>query len=365
VIPSVFLGNRDSLRPVRLQKGTLVAIGAAVLAVAAGGGAIAATRLNDPKATQQAIIADAAGQLGVTPAKLSAALKQAVENQIDAMVKAGTITNAQGDALKARVEAGILPLLAGPHREFGFGPGLGHGRGLGLGLFFAGGGPFRTLDTAATYLGTTRLELRRDLANGKTLAQVAKDKGKTVDGLVAALTAAANKRIDQAVATGRLTDAQATQLRAGLEQGITALVNATVPARVQLRGPFGPGFGFRHGGGPFAHELDVVASYLGLTEGQLHQALEGGKSLAQVAKDNGKSADGLVTALTNDAKQRLDTAVKAGRITQADADQALKGLQQRITDLVNGRFPAPDHFRRRGFFRFGAAMLWPPAFRHA
>ena len=32
------------------------------------------------------------------------------------MVKAGTITKAQGDALKARVEAGDLPLFAGPQR---------------------------------------------------------------------------------------------------------------------------------------------------------------------------------------------------------------------------------------------------------
>lgn len=251
MIPSVFLGNRDSLRGVRLQKGTLLAIGAAVLAVAAGGGAIAATKLNDPKATQQAIIADAAGQLGVTPAKLSGALKQAVENQIDAMVKAGTITKAQGDALKARVEAGNLPLLAGPHRGFG-GPG-------------GFGGP--------------------------------RDSG--------------------------------------------------------------------HHGGPFAQGLDAAATYLGMTEDQLHQALEGGKSLAQVAKDKGKTADGLVTALTNDAKQKLSTAVKNGRLTQAQADDALKGLEARITDLVNGRLPGPEHFQHRGFFRGGGAMPNPPAFRHA
>jgi ribosomal protein S20 len=232
-----------------LTKGTLLAIGAAVLAVAAGGGAIAATKLNDPKAAQQAIINDAAGQLGVTPAKLSDALKKAVENQIDAAVEAGTITKAQGDELKARVEARGVPLFAGPHRGFG-GP---HG------------------------------------------------------------------------------------------------------------GPGGP-----HAfGGAFHRGLDAAATYLGLTEDQLHSKLEGGTSLAQVAKDQGKTVDGLVTALTNDAKKRLDTAVKDGRITQSEADQALNGLQARITDLVNGRFPDPGHFEHRGFFRHGGGMLRPPAFRRA
>ena len=40
-----------------------------------------------------------------------------------------------------------------------------------------------TLDTAATYLGMTTDDLATALKGGKTLAQVAGDKGKTVDGL--------------------------------------------------------------------------------------------------------------------------------------------------------------------------------------
>jgi len=102
-----------------------------------------------------------------------------------------------------------------------------------------------------------------------------------------------------------------------------------------------------------------------MTEEQLHTALENGKTLAQVAKDQGKTADGLITALTDDAKQKLNTAVKNGRLTQAQADQMLKDLQARIGDLVNGRFPTPEHFEHRGFFRGGGAMPHPPAFRHA
>jgi hypothetical protein len=247
VIPSVFLGRRGSLACVRLTKGTLLAIGAAALAVAAGGGAIAATRLNDPKAAQQAIIDDAAGQLGVAPAKLSEALKKAVENQIDAAVKAGTITKAQGDALKARVEAGGLPLIAG--------------------------------------------------------------------------------------------------LRHGFD------------------GPHG--FGGPHGGGPLHTGFDAAATYLGLTEDQLHQKVESGTTLAQVAKDQGKTVDGLITAMTKDAQQRLDAAVKSGRLTQSEADGLLKGLQARTTDLVNGRFPDRDHFEHRGFFRNGPPPARPSAFRRA
>ncbi len=61
---------------------------------------------------------DAAKQLGVSADKLDAALKKALENRVDAAVKAGTLTAAQGAELKQRIEAGELPLIGvGPGRR--------------------------------------------------------------------------------------------------------------------------------------------------------------------------------------------------------------------------------------------------------
>ena len=56
---------------------------AALVAVLGGGGAFAATQLS-PSEESDAIVADAAKQLGVSAAKLDAALKQALENRVDA-----------------------------------------------------------------------------------------------------------------------------------------------------------------------------------------------------------------------------------------------------------------------------------------
>ena len=64
--------------------------------------------------------------------------------------------------------------------------------------------------------------------------------------------------------------------------------------------------------------------------------LESGKTLAQVATAQGKTVDGLIAALKADAKQKLDDAVKAGRLTQAQENQILADLDQRITGFVNG-----------------------------
>ena len=206
-----------------MKKRTKLAAGAgAALAVVGAGVAVAADRLT-PKAESEAIVNDAAKQLGVDPAKLSAALEQAMKNRIDAAVEDGRLTKEQGEAMKQRITSAAFPLFVGP--------GFGHGPHRGPGLHFG-----RDLDAAATFLGLSDAELRIALRNGKTLAQVARDKGKSVDGLVDALVAAASKRLDAAVQDGRLTKAQRDELVAGLKERTTALVNGTRPEGLHFRG---------------------------------------------------------------------------------------------------------------------------------
>src|SRR4051794_18748148 len=148
----------------------LMAATAVGVAAVAAGGAIAAGQLS-PTERSPAVVADAAQQLGAKASALTDALKKAQENQIDADVASGAITKAQGDALKARIEAGGAPLVDGG------GPGMGRHGGRG-----GDGGP--GLDAAASYLGVTEAQLHTQLEAGKTLADVAEAQGKTVDGLV-------------------------------------------------------------------------------------------------------------------------------------------------------------------------------------
>jgi polyhydroxyalkanoate synthesis regulator phasin len=191
--------------------------------VAGGGAAIAGTGLLSPKQEREAFLNDAAKELGVEPSELSAALKNALKKRVDAAVEAGRITKAEGDRIKARIDAGEAPLFFG-------GPGLGRGPGgfrhhdrdfehrRGAGL-----------DAAASYLGLTVAKLRAALEDGKTLAQVAKDRGKPVDGLVQAMLADKTKGLDEAVKAGRLTKAERDDLVAGLKKRITDLVNGRFP----------------------------------------------------------------------------------------------------------------------------------------
>ena len=210
---------------------------AAVLAVGGAGAGVAATKLaaNSPGEESKAIVNDAAKNLGIEPSKLSAALKQAFEDRIDAAVAAGRLTKAQGDELKQRIESGELPLLGAP--GFRHGPGGPH-------EFLHG------LDAAASYLGLNEAQLHSRLESGKTLAEIAKAQGKSVAGLKDALVKDAKAKLDAAVKAGRLSSAEEQRILADLQQHVDDLVNGTLPDRRD--GPHGFGFRDRQGTPPSA-----------------------------------------------------------------------------------------------------------------
>jgi hypothetical protein len=209
-----------------------LAAAALALAIALGAaGAIAASRALSADEDAQAVIDDAAGQLGVEPGELSDALRQALMNRIDEAVEDGRLSEEEGERLKERIDSDETPLFFG---------GLGmHGHG-GPGLHLT------SLDAAATYLGVSEAELEERLRNGDTLAEVAEDEGKSVDGLVQALVDSASGRIDEAVEAGRLDEERAEELKAELEERITDAVNGE--ARPFGGRPFGPRQRDRHWG---------------------------------------------------------------------------------------------------------------------
>ena len=217
----------------KLNRKTKIVLGAAALLSALGAGAaVAASQDTSPSSESKAVIDDAAKQLGISSSKLSDALKNALSDRVDAAVAAGRVTKAEGDALKARIQSNDFPIFGG-HRG-------GPGRHEFLGR----------LDSAAAYIGITEAQLRIELESGKNLAQVAKAHGKSVDGLIDALVAAAKNKLDDAVSAGRLTKDQETQMLNVLKDRITSAVNNTHGLGEPHFGR--PGVGFRHFDGPAA-----------------------------------------------------------------------------------------------------------------
>jgi hypothetical protein len=210
------------------MKRKVIAGAAAALAVGGAGAGVAATKLaSSPSAESKAVVSDAAKSLGIEPQKLSAALKKALEDRVDAAVAAGRLTKAQGDELKQRIAADDFPLFGGP----GFGPGRDGPHAFGHGL-----------DAAATYLGLTEAQLQTRVNSGKTLAEIAKAQGKSVDGLKAALRKDEQTELDAAVKAGRLTKADEQRILKDVDQRIDALVNGTLRERFRDHRDFRGGF---------------------------------------------------------------------------------------------------------------------------
>jgi hypothetical protein len=88
------------------------------------------------------------------------------------------------------------------------------------------------LQTARDYLGGVTLQdVTTAMRSGKSLGDIANEKGKGRDGLVLALTAAANANIDKAVASNRLTADQAATLKTKVATEIATFVDRKAPAK--------------------------------------------------------------------------------------------------------------------------------------
>jgi hypothetical protein len=213
-----------------------LAAGAAGLAIVAGaGGAYAATRTSGDN-ERQAFLDDAAKRLNISPQKLAGALQDAFFARLDAAVSAGRLSKAQADRIKQRVEqGGGLPFLGGGpgrHRHFG-GPFGGPGRG---GPLFGG------LAAAAKYLDLTDAQLHERLESGKSLAQIAADQKKDLDGLKSAIKDGAKTELDAAVRDKRITQAQEDRILSDLNSRIDDIVNRS--------GDRGGRRGWHHGPSP-------------------------------------------------------------------------------------------------------------------
>jgi len=253
-------------------KRKLLLVVAALAAVAFAGGAYAATQTSTPN-VRQAFLSDVAHRLNVTPAQLRAAIKGAYLDQLNTAVASGRLTSAQAAALRKWAQrTGVVP----------FGAVLGPGSGFAL--------------PAVPVPG-----FGRALPRAKAFTKA-----------------------------GRRPFA----------------VPAPLGLLPRFFAPAGPGPGpagpmpVPRGVAPFKQAilfggLLSSAHYLGITPLQLLKQLRAGKSLAQIATAQGKSASGLKAALVARAQRMISRLVAAKVITAARGKQLLARLSVKLDKLIN------------------------------
>jgi polyhydroxyalkanoate synthesis regulator phasin len=210
-----------------MTKKKVIAIVVTTLALTAGSIGVAGAA---SKASQKVSVTKSStkvpGQAGVGP-------EQALATILKDLVSKGTLTQAQADALTAAVAAAKAAHEA--DRPMG-------GKGGPLGADRAA---IEAL--VSTTIGVDSATVKSRLQAGESLAQIA---GAKKDALIAALVADHTKRIDAAVTAGKLTAAQATQMKTNLVAHVTEEVN-----EVGGKGPFGKGpKGGKDGRGGHGHD---------------------------------------------------------------------------------------------------------------
>lgn len=153
---------------------------------------------------------------------------------------------------------------------------------------------------------------------------------KTGNKWIAAIGAAALIAVTGAVAVG-------TAFAQGETPGATP--NATPGVTQQGRMKMWRGFGFWGGS---VTQFDAVAKALNLTPTQLFEQLHSGKTLEEIAQAQGVELQAVMDAMNAERiqamKDKIAQAVADGRITQAQADWMLEGIEKGYMPLGRGGF---------------------------
>ena len=151
-----------------------------------------------------------------------------VSDALTGLVSDGTLTQKQADAVDQALDAARPtppPGERGDHM-----PGGPRGGGP-RGHMGGGVGERIGLDEAATAIGVEPDELRADMRDGQTIAEVAAANDVETQTVIDAMVAAAKTRIDEAVADGRIDAEAATERLTEVTERITTFVEEGFPAK--------------------------------------------------------------------------------------------------------------------------------------
>jgi lambda repressor-like predicted transcriptional regulator len=188
------------------------------------------------------------------------------------------------------------------------------------------------VDIVAERLGMTVGEVVAALQDGKSVADLAAEKGVALDTIIEALMAPRREALAAAVANGRLTQEQADTMLAEMQENIAEhLQQAGLPMG---QGPAGQLLRAERMGWQVHGQLDLIAETLGMTDDELLAALQDGKTVAQVAEEKGVALETVVEALLAPRREALAERVAEGNLTQEQADTMLAEIQENLTNRL-------------------------------
>lgn len=176
---------------------------------------------------------------------------------------------------------------------------------------------------SAQALGMDEDALLAELDAGKSIAEIAKERGVDVQTIANALIAADTEYTNKLVADGHVTQAEADESLAGLTESVNWFLDESVPVFEEC--------------GEFIYGPDwftISTEALSVDQDTLFTELDAGKTMAQIAQERGVDTQVIVDAITAKETEFLTQLVNDGEMTQAEADESLAELPTRINEFL-------------------------------
>ncbi len=190
--------------------------------------------------------------------------------------------------------------------------------------FGDGKGRNAVVGTASEELGLSRADLVDELRGGNSIAQVAEKQGVDVSDIVTAIVGKVTNGLSRAVENGRMTQVEAESRLGNISDRVTQAMDR-VPDLDQQRAQ-----GKRRGNRGVDGLLAVAAGELDMTPADLLAELRDGKTIAEVAENQGVNVDDIVDAMVEKAQERLAK------------------FEEKVTERINEPWPARQMQARGG-----------------
>lgn len=182
----------------------------------------------------------------------------------------------------------------------------------------------------AEALGIEGADLRAGLESGQTIAEIAAENGVDIDQVIADMVAAAETRAAENPDSERAQNFDADEL--------TERLNAVVNGEVDFSERDGRRGGRGFGGG------ETIAEVLGMETEDIRAALQDGSTVADLAEDQGVELSSIVSALVDQAEERIAENPDSRFAQNFDAEE----FEQKVTDRLNGEGPERGERGPRG-----------------
>jgi DNA-binding CsgD family transcriptional regulator len=197
----------------------------------------------------------------------------------------------------------------------------------GEGKPFVKGTPFEDNTELLALLKIDAAKLKEEWKAGKSLAEIAAAQGVSAEAVIELLTKQHEAKLAEAVKAGKLTQEQADKLKEKTAERVKAFVE-------------NPHVGRGHGFGGKWHLKDnaELLALLKIDAEKLKEEWKAGKSLAEIAAAQGVSTEAVIELLTKQHEAKLAEAVKAGKLTQEQAEKFKANWENRVKQMVERKF---------------------------